>query len=111
MHATIRWSFALLMIISTGTFAQQAQMSQSNAADANLTDTERERIGNELDGQQLDLFRQLDTNGDGRISQQEAQKNAPLAQAFSDLDHDDDNHLRAEEISDWQAMETIDQAQ
>lgn len=44
-------------------------------------------------------FMQLDADGDGRLSQQEAQADARVAEAFRSLDTDSDGYLSIDEFS------------
>lgn len=46
-------------------------------------------------------FQQLDTNQDGRLTQQEVAQNPEISKAFSDLDENGDGQLSAEEFSKY----------
>lgn len=46
-------------------------------------------------------FQQLDTNQDGRLTQQEVAQNPEISRAFSDLDENGDGQLSAEEFSKY----------
>jgi hypothetical protein len=47
-------------------------------------------------------FKQLDSNGDGQLSQEEANQHSTLSQHWSDLDSDQSGSLNQEEFSMFQ---------
>ena len=61
--------------------------------------------GNALTQEERDAFSKLDTNQDGKISQEEAKKNASLAKKFESVDSNHDQTLDEGEFARFE-MET-----
>jgi Ca2+-binding EF-hand superfamily protein len=59
--------------------------------------------GKTMSEKERNAFSQLDTNQDGKISQEEAKKNANLAKKFNNVDS---NHDKAVDIGEFARFET-----
>lgn len=55
--------------------------------------------GTELTQEQQNLMSKLDTNGDGKVSQMEAQTHPTLAQRFREIDENGDKQLEKAEFA------------
>ena len=90
--------------------AAQDNPDVQNNNQANIRDSERRAINEVLDKTQRMMFGELDANGNGFVSAEEAVGSKALLRDFDSLDDDGNNGLSPEEISDWKAMETIEKA-
>jgi hypothetical protein len=92
-----------LALSSLGALAQDSRNGANYPSDA-----EPDPASEVVDKTQRMVFGELDVNGDGLVSRNEALGTEPLLLVFDRLDQDDDEHLSAEEISEWEAMNKIE---
>ena len=67
--------------------------------------------GNQLTPAQQQEFEKLDTNHDGKISQEEAQANPELAKQFASLDKNNNGELDQAEFAQFEAQQENGQNQ
>ncbi len=89
---TIKIAALATLLASAAAFAQQERMSQQD---------ETQKRG------AVPEFRTLDINGDGQVSEQEAQANATVWEKFAQLDTDKNGSLSAREYAKAKAMDKM----
>ncbi|MCO6442357.1 MAG: hypothetical protein J5I81_15070 [Nitrococcus mobilis] len=87
-----KWITALMIAMFSGALAMSSAASAGGVGSSGTTE-------------QWTGFNKLDQNGDGRISQQEADAQPMLAERFKRLDKNNDGHLDHGEFSRFEAME------
>ena len=94
----IRTLGAALILSFNGTVAaQQTSTPEDQATQGGIPTTKhQEQTAEEV---KSDLFKQLDQDRNGQISEEEAQAESTLAESWSEFDHDVDGGLDAQEFS------------
>lgn len=87
-------------------------MSGANAAGDSMSGSSMSGgSSNQLSQQQQQQFQRLDTNNDGKISQDEAQADPQLSQQFSSADSDSDKNISKGEFAQFEAQSGSGQSQ
>lgn len=86
------WITALMIVTFSGVLAMNSVVSAGEMGSSGTTG-------------QLAGFKDLDQNGDGRVSQQEANAQPMLAERFKRLDNNSDGYLDHGEFSRFETME------